>query len=362
MSSTWGRNIKLSLFGESHGAGVGVVVDGLLPGFAIDFAELERQMARRAPGKALSTPRKEPDRLEVLSGLRDSVTTGAPVCMFVRNTSQRSADYEALRGVARPGHADYSAHVKYRGFGDMRGSGHFSGRLTAGMVAAGAIARQVLAKKGVFVGSHLLSVGEIEDRPFDPVAVDAATLQALGEMELPALDKAAKEAMGQAIVRAGGEGDSLGGVVECAAVGLCAGWGDPMFGGVESVLSSLLFGIPAVKGVEFGTGFGMGRMRGSKANDPFYLEDGRPRTRSNHNGGINGGITNGMPLIVRVAIKPTSSIFLEQDTVNFLDNREMKLTLSGRHDPCIAPRALVALEAALAIALLDICMEANKWE
>lgn len=361
MSSMWGRNIKLSVFGESHGAGVGAVLDGFPPGLRIDMEELSRQMGRRAPGKEYSTPRKEADLPEFLSGVRDDTTTGAPICIFIRNTSQRSGDYSALHGVARPGHADYSAHVKYQGFEDMRGSGHFSGRLTAGIVAAGAISRQILEKKGVSIGAHLLSVGKIRDIPFDGNSVDAAVLRGLGQMELPTLDEAAGEAMREAILRVGQEGDSLGGVVECAAIGLGAGWGDPMFGGVESVLSSVLFGIPAVKGIEFGAGFSISDMRGSQANDSFYLEGGGLRTRTNHNGGINGGISNGMPLIVRAAIKPTSSIFLEQDTVNFLENREVKLKISGRHDPCITPRALVALEAALAIGLLDIYLEARKW-
>ena len=358
MSSTWGSNIKLSIFGGSHTEAIGVVLDHLPANEKIDLNAVRVQMARRAPGTdKTATTRVEADEPQILSGLLNGVTTGAPFAAIIPNTNMRSKDYSDLKVHPRPGHADYTAAVRYEGANDIRGGGHFSGRLTACLVFAGAVCRQILERRGVVIGAHALQVGKTEDAPFDPVQVSAAVLDSLNTRFFAVQEAKAEQAMREEIENVRLAADSIGGVIECAAVGVPAGIGSPMFGGVENVLASILYGIPAVKGVEFGAGFDVADMRGSENNDPFYYdEDGVVRTETNHAGGILGGITTGMPVLFRVAVKPTPSIGKVQKTVD-LDRKENDtLVITGRHDPCIVPRAIPVVEAAAAIALLDMML------
>lgn len=356
MSSTWGNKIKISIFGGSHTQAIGVVIDGLPAGEAIDMDEILCQMARRAPGKdKSSTPRKESDTPNILSGLLDGVLTGAPLAAVIENTNTRSRDYSELKIHPRPGHSDYPASVRYQGANDIRGGGHFSGRLTACIVFAGAVCRQILRRQGVVIGGHVLSVGEVQDAPFDPVEVTSQELESLSGRYFPVRTAGTENAMREVIEEARLSLDSVGGVVECVVTGMPAGIGSPMFGGVENVLASILYGIPAVKGVEFGDGFGVAKLRGSENNDAFYYdESGAVKTRTNHAGGILGGITTGMPIVFRVAVKPTPSIAREQETVDLRTGETAKLRVQGRHDPCIVPRAVPVVESAAAIALLDM--------
>ncbi len=361
MSSSWGERIRISIFGGSHTQAIGVNMDGLPAGEEISLEGLLAQMARRAPGQdPTATTRKEPDIPEILCGLLNGVTTGAPLCAVIQNTSQRSKDYENLRLRPRPGHADFTASVRYKGFHDIRGGGHFSGRLTAPLVLAGAVARQILARRGILAGSHVQMIAGVTDTPFDPVEVPGKLLKRLNEEYFPVIDAAAKEAMRAKIEEARLSQDSVGGVVECAVTGLPAGAGNPMFGGAENLFSSILFGIPAVKGVEFGAGFSAASLRGSENNDPFYYDSyGRVRTSQNNAGGILGGITTGMPLIFRAAFKPTPSIAQEQDTVNLQTHENEKLAVTGRHDPCIVPRAAPVVEAAACLASLELLAQSG---
>lgn len=356
MSSIIGNRIRLSIFGESHGEAIGCVLDGLPAGEALDMEEIRVQMARRAPGRdRTATTRLESDAPHILSGTLDGHTTGAPLAMIIRNENQRSVDYGNLAALPRPGHADYTGHLRYSGWNDVRGGGHFSGRLTAPLVFAGSVCRQILRRRGVSVGGHILRIADAFDDPFDPVRVTAEQLEALAARPFSLLREKAEPAMRNAVEAARMAADSVGGVIEAAAVGLPGGLGSPMFGGVENRLAPLLFGIPAVKGVEFGDGFALAGMRGSGANDPMtYDENGRVVTTSNHNGGILGGITTGMPLLVRVVIKPTASIGQPQQTVDLVTGQNAELVIKGRHDPCIVPRALPVVEAALAVGLLDL--------
>lgn len=358
MSGVWGNKLKISVFGESHSAAIGVVVDGVPAGLKIDFDEIKVQMARRAPnGGEFSTPRTEADEVEILCGVMDGVAEGTPICAVIRNTNVRSKDYSQLREVMRPSHADYGYKVKYDGFNDYRGGGASSGRLTAPLVFAGAIARQLLKNKGIQVVSHILSVADVKDRRFD-TEITAEEISSLKSAVLPLLDKSKEDDVRKVIASARADGDSVGGRIECAVTGLKAGLGDPLFDSIESVLSSLLFSVPAVKGVEFGNGFGITEMRGSEANDSWhYGEDGVLRTLTNNNGGVLGGITTGMPVVFNVAIKPTASIFKEQDTVNVATGENVKLSLKGRHDPCIVVRALPVIEAAAALAVYQFVGE-----
>lgn len=359
MSSEFGKMIKVSVFGQSHGAAVGVAVDGLPAGEEIDLAELQRFLNRRRPGKdILSTPRREEDVPEFLSGLESGKTCGAPLCAVIRNSGQRSADYEGLSDTPRPGHADYTAWVKWRGNADLRGGGHFSGRLTAPLCVAGGIAKQILSRRGIHVGAHLSAAAGIEDEPFPPYPT-GELFAAVAAKDFPVLDGGAGARMRAAILAAGEAGDSVGGVVECAAVGLPAGLGAPMFEGVENRLAAALFGIPAVKGVEFGAGFGAAALRGSEHNDPFAVRDGRIVTETNRAGGILGGITNGMPVVLRAAFKPTPSIGMEQRTVSLSRLENTTLAVRGRHDPCVALRAVPVVEAVTACVLLDLLLEGN---
>lgn len=361
MSSIWGERIRVAIFGGSHTEAIGVTMDGLPAGEAISMEEILKQMARRAPGQdKTATTRKEGDLPRVLCGLLDGVTTGAPLTAVIENTSQHSKDYSELKLHPRPGHADYTAWVKFGGHNDIRGGGHFSGRLTAPLVFAGAVARQILARKGIAVASHITSIGGAGGGLIDPVEPDMALLKRLSEEYFPVADAAAKEKMQEEIEAARLEGDSVGGTVECFVVGLPAGAGNLMFGGAESLFSSILFGIPAVKGVDFGAGFSSAYLKGSENNDAFYFgEDGKVRTRTNRCGGILGGITTGMPIVFQTAFKPTPSISKEQETVDLQTGKSYALTVRGRHDPCIVPRAAPVVEAAAAVAALELLAQSG---
>ena len=348
--------MKYTIFGESHGPAIGVVLQDLPSGIPFDGDFIAAELARRATGKnPLSTARKEADRVEVLSGLFNGRTTGTPLAMMIRNGDQHSKDYENIKDLARPGHADYTGFVRYSGNNDHRGGGHFSGRLTAPLVAAGALAKLALMEKGVSVAAHIASIGGIPDAPVDPVRPDMETLIACGKKPFPVLSDAAGEAMQALILSCREESDSVGGIIECLVTGLPAGLGAPDFDrNAETAFARALFAVPAVKGIEFGDGFSLAGMRGSEANDPFRMEGDVIRTTSNHNGGILGGITNGMPILFRAAIKPTPSIAREQETVNFRRGENAPITISGRHDPCIVHRAVPVVEAAAALAATEL--------
>lgn len=356
--NTTGHKLRVTVFGQSHAQAIGCVVDGLPAGFRPDMDRLAAFMARRAPGRdPWSTKRKEADTPEILSGMVDGVLCGAPVSAVIYNSDHHSKDYEGLRRTPRPSHADYTAWVKYGESYDIRGGGQFSGRLTAPLCFAGALALQVLEQRGITVAGHIAAIAGIEDETPDFARVDRDALLALPEKPFPVFSHSAGEAMAQAIEAARMEADSVGGVIRCFALGLPAGVGEPMFDGVENRLAAALFSIPAVRGVSFGDGFAAAGMRGSQHNDPFVIEENTVRTRTNHAGGVLGGITTGMPLVVNVAIKPTASIGREQDTVDLKEMANTTLTVHGRHDPCIVPRALPVVEAVTALTLLDMLME-----
>lgn len=355
MSGMWGSKIKLSIFGESHGNAIGITIDGLPAGFSIDMDKIMMEMSRRAPGKSsLSTPRKESDIPEILSGYFEGKTTGTPLCAIIRNSNTKSKDYSKLKDVMRPGHADYTGAVRYKGFNDYRGGGHFSGRITAPLVFAGAICKQILEVKGIIISAHINSIGKIKDCSFLESDISDELLNSFKEKELPLINTKLEDEMRQEILSARSSGDSIGGTIECAILGVSPGIGDPFFDSVESTLAHLMFSVPAVKGIEFGKGFDISKMRGSEANDEYYLENGNIKTKTNNNGGILGGITNGMPIIFNVAIKPTASIFKEQNTVNIATMEETTLCIEGRHDPCIVQRALPVIEAVAAIGITEL--------
>jgi chorismate synthase len=358
MSSQYGKKLRISIFGQSHSPAIGVNIDGLPAGIKIDIDELRGFLKRRAPGQNdISTARAEDDAPEILSGLVNTVTCGAPLAIIIRNEDARSADYRELRDIPRPSHADFSAHIKYGGFQDVAGGGHFSGRLTAPLCSAGGICLQILRGLGISIGAHILRIGGAEDDPFDPVAVSVADFEATLKNPLPVLKREAGEAMRQEILNAKEKGDSVGGIVECAAIGLPVGLGDPIFDGIENRIAGIVFGIPGVKGVEFGSGFAVAGRKGSENNDSFFMDGEKVRTRTNNSGGILGGITNGMPLLFRTAFKPTPSIGMEQDSVSLSRSENAVLQVKGRHDPCIVPRALPCVEAAAAIALYDAYLD-----
>jgi len=361
MSSEFGTILRVGVFGESHGRAVGVTVQGLPAGEAVDQAALEAFLERRRPGKnALSTARVEPDRPVFLSGLYEGKTTGSPLSAIIENLDARSQDYGEILDKPRPGHADYTAYVKWNAQADMRGGGHFSGRLTAPLCIAGGIAKQILARRNIFVGAHLASVAGIADEPF-PLLPDAALFDEVAQKDFPVIDDARGKRMREEILAASAEGDSVGGVIECAAIGMPAGIGGPMFDGLESGLSAALFGIPAVKGVEFGVGFAAASMRGSQNNDPLRIgNNGRITTETNYAGGILGGITSGQPVLLRVAVKPTPSIAKPQRTVSLSKNENAELIVKGRHDPCVAHRAVPVVEAVTALVLLDMILEEKR--
>ena len=355
MKNTFGNSVAVTLFGESHGPAIGAVMDGLAPGIPVDEDFIRAQLTLRRPFGAVSTARQEADPFQIVSGVFEGRTTGTPLTILIPNGDTKSKDYSKTRDLARPGHADLTAQLKYHGYQDFRGGGHFSGRITAALVAAGAIAIQALERKGVTLRSHIRACAGIEDRAFaGEEAGLKADFAALAGDNFPVLDQTAKEAMQAAVLVAKERNDSVGGILETAVCGLPAGVGEPWFDTVESVLSHMLFAVPAVKGVEFGSGFALAGMTGSAANDPYRVENGRYVTTSNHNGGINGGITNGMPVVFRCAIKPTPSIFQTQDTVDFVKEENATLALEGRHDPVIVHRAAVVVDSVTALVLCDL--------
>lgn len=360
MAGSFGTMLRVSLFGESHGRAVGVVVDGLPAGEAINLEKVAAEMARRAPGRdPLATSRREPDAVEVLSGLYRGKTSGSPICGIIRNSDARSGDCDTA---LRPGHADLTALLKYGGHADLRGGGTRSGRLTAGLVFAGAVAKQYLGAKGIVACAKVDRVCTVSDEEWEETHLSPAFFSELNARRIPTVSTAAAMSMEREIAMARESGDSLGCALSAVAIGLPAGLGDPFFDSFESMAAHLLFSIPAVKGVSFGAGFRFSEMRGSEANDPFVLDaNGTIQTATNHSGGCNGGMTNGMPLVVRVALRPPPSIALPQKTVNLNTLSPCEIELRGRHDPCLAPRAVPVLEGALAITILDRLLEANKW-
>ncbi len=354
MSSVYGEHIKLSIFGQSHSAAIGMSLDGIPAGLPVDEAKLQAFLARRAPGSSgLTTGRTEADRPEFLSGLVEGHTCGAPIAAIIHNTDVRSKDYSEIADKPRPGHADFTAQMKYGGYQDVRGGGHFSGRLTAPLCIAGGICLQLLRQQGIRIAAHILAVGEARDRMFDPMGEAPATLDALAKKPLAVLEPEAAEAMEQEILSAKADANSVGGTIECIVQGLPAGLGDPMFDGLENRIAQAVFAIPAVKGLEFGAGFAAAGMRGSEHNDAFCIEGDHVVTKTNNHGGILGGISTGMPILFRAAFKPTPSIGQQQDTVSLSGGCNATLTVQGRHDPCIVPRAVPCVEAAAALAVYD---------
>lgn len=349
--NSFGKNLTVTLFGESHGEAIGAVLDGMSAGVKIDFELIEKYLSFRKGESSLSTKRREKDKVRFLSGVKDGVTTGAPIAVVIENVDVKSGDYSDVSHLARPSHADYTAFVKYGGFNDVRGGGHFSGRITAPLVVLGAIALSALEQKGIVIGSHLSRVGEVCDREFLNVKDD---IDFLSSRVFAVLDKDAEEKMREEIESAKNDGDSVGGEVETAIVGLPAGIGEPWFDSLESVLAHALFSIGGIKGVEFGLGNGFSKMRGSKVNDEFIIDNGEVKTKTNRNGGINGGISNGMPVIFRCAIKPTPTIFKEQNTVDYRSLSPAVISIKGRHDPCIAPRIRAVVDAVSAITICDM--------
>ncbi len=349
MKNIFGQSVTLTLFGESHGAAIGAVLDGLAPGLTVDERFIRRQLARRRPATAMDTARREPDHYQILSGVFQGRTTGTPLAIVIPNENTRSSDY--TYGLARPSHADYAAYCKYHGCEDWRGGGHFSGRVSAALVAAGGVLLPALAAAGITVGTHILRCGAAWDRPFDDTAQDIAALQ---NAEFPVLDSGAGEKMRQEILRAKEQGDSVGGITQTAVCGLSAGVGEPWFDSVESMISHAVFSIGGIKGIEFGSGFSAAGAYGSAFNDPLRMEGERVVTATNHNGGVNGGITNGMPVVFQCMVKPTPSIARTQQTVDFLRGENAELAIRGRHDPAIIRRVCPVLDSVTALAVCDL--------
>ena len=352
MKNTFGTSVSVTLFGESHGPAVGAVLDGLAPGIPVDRDFIALQLTKRRPAGNISTDRAEPDPFEILSGEYEGRTTGTPLCIVIPNRDARSGDYEAIKDLARPGHADYTGYVKYRGFADPRGGGHFSGRITATLTAAGAVAISALRGKGITIGTHIARCGGVSDRPFSEDGLKE-DLDALSNADFPVLDKDAGERMRDVIASAAEEGDSIGGVLETAVLGLPAGVGEPWFDTLEGLLAHGLFSIPGVKGVDFGGAFDKTDFKGSQYNDAFFMDGETVRTRTNNSGGVNGGISNGMPLVFRCAVKPTSSIRKTQETVDMKEGRGAEISVGGRHDPAIIHRAAVVADSVAALVLCD---------
>ncbi|MBO5944914.1 MAG: chorismate synthase [Clostridia bacterium] len=354
MSSMTGNKIKISVFGQSHSNGIGVVIDGLPAGKKIDMEKVKAFMTRRAPGQnSLSTQRKEADTPEIISGLVNNVTCGAPLCAVIKNTNQHSADYNNIMDTPRPSHADFSGNIRYNGFNDVSGGGHFSGRLTAPLCFAGAVCMQILEEMGIEIQAHIQKVKNVQDAKIDFVNIGKWNT---AEKDFPVIDDEKGKLMVAEIEKAREMGDSVGGVIECAVTGIKAGVGDPMFDGIENMLAKNIFGIPAIKGIEFGNGFLATDLYGSENNDDFCIVNGEIKTATNNAGGINGGITNGMPIVFRTAIKPTPSIYKEQNSVSIANKTEQKLQIQGRHDPCIVQRAVPVVEAVTAFTILDIIL------
>lgn len=355
MSSIWNHNISVQIFGESHGPAIGVVMDNIPAGEYIDIDQLVEFMSRRAPKKSkTSTQRRESDMPQIMSGFLNNKTTGTPLCAFINNTDTHSQDYKNISRLARPGHADYTGALRYSGFNDVRGGGHFSGRLTAPLCFAGAVAGQILEKRGIYTGAHIVEVHGIKDDSIDPISVTREKIVKMRENEFPVINEEKGKKMIAEIEKAASFGDSVGGVVECVSINVPAGIGSPMFDGIENSIAQLIFGIPAVKGLEFGVGFNSAKMLGSENNDEFYVNEvGHVVTRTNNHGGILGGITSGMPITLRVAFKPTPSISRPQQTVDLSNMTNSTLEIKGRHDPCVVPRAVPVVEAAVNIAILS---------
>lgn len=357
MKNTFGHNFTVTLFGESHGESIGCIIDGLAPGISLDMDFINSIMEKRKAKGSISTKRKEADEIQIVSGYFNGYTTGTPLTILIQNTNTRSQDYEKTKYRLRPSHADYTAHIKYQGYQDYRGGGHFSGRITAPLVAAGAIAMQILNEKGILIGSHILKSRTIEDIPFsnDLNELKSQIIQA-NHLDFAVLDTEKAKEMKEMIEDAAVQGDSIGGILESCIFNVPAGLGEPFFDSIESTLSHLLFSVPAVKGVEFGLGFQFADIYGSEANDAIGYTD-KFYTKTNHNGGINGGITNGMPILLRTVIKPTPSIYKQQDTIDLKTHEEVKLQIQGRHDPAIIHRARIVVDSVLAIGILDQLME-----
>lgn len=351
MKNTFGYSVDVTLFGESHGEATGAILDGMAPGIAVDRDYIAHMLTLRRPSGKISTPRQERDAFQILSGVVNGKTTGTPITILIPNENVKSGDYAQMATVARPSHADFTAQCKYHGYQDSRGGGHFSGRITAALVAAGAICKYALEQKEIWIGTHVKRCAGISDREFQDLLRDVVTLS---QKEFAVLDESAEQEMRQAILASADEGDSVGGILETAIIGMPAGIGEPWFDSVESMLSHMMFSIPAVKGIEFGAGFSLADLKGSEANDPMKLENGTIITTTNNNGGVNGGITNGMPIIFRTAIKPTPTIFKPQNTVDYHTMTETVLQPKGRHDPAIVHRARVVQDAAAAIVLCDV--------
>ncbi len=363
MSGIWGKNVKISIFGESHGVAIGVTIDGLPAGIELDLDYINLEMQRRAPGKnKMSTARKEGDQFEILSGYFNGKTTGTPLCSIIRNSNQRSRDYDKIKSIIRPSHGDYPGHIKYDGHNDYRGGGHFSGRITAPLVFAGALAKYILEEKGIIIGGHIKSIENIEAENLDYVNIDKEVIKGIKHKELPVINDETGEKMRSAIHSAKEDGDSVGGIIEGLVLDIDPGLGAPFFDSIESRLSHALFSIPGVKGIEFGLGFEISKLRGSKANDEYYVEGETIKTYSNNNGGVTGGITNGMPIIFRVAMKPTPSISKPQRTVDISTMENTEIEVRGRHDPCIVQRAVPVVEAACALTILDFFLEKERVE
>lgn len=359
--SSWGNEVKISIFGESHGNGIGVVIDGLPAGEKLDMDKILTQMARRAPGHdRAATTRVESDFPEIMSGVLNNTTTGAPLCAVIKNTNTRSQDYGNILTRPRPSHADFTGYVRYGGFNDIRGGGHFSGRLTAPIVFAGAICRQILESRNIKIAAHISSIGNIKDKNFNPVNIPDELIDRLSEAKFGLIDESTERPMRELIEECRMNRDSIGGTVECAVIGMPVGVGSPMFHGIENVIASIIFGIPAVKGIEFGSGFDGSTKRGSENNDEFYYDRDTVKTKTNNHGGILGGISSGMPIIFRSAIKPTPSISQKQNTVDLVGKENTELEINGRHDPCIVVRAVPVIESATAIAILELITEVHK--
>lgn len=351
MKNTMGSALTVTLFGESHGPALGAVLDGISPGIKVDTKYINEKMNQRKPKGDISTKRQETDAVEILSGVFNGYTTGTPLSIIIRNEDAKSKDYDVMSQLARPSHGDLTGFYKYGGFEDFRGGGHFSGRITAALVAVGAIVMKALEDKGIYIGTHIKNCYGIEDRTFDKYDDDIKNLANLG---FPALDEAKSAQMQEEILKAFEEGDSVGGILETAVIGLPCGVGEPWFDTVEGMIAHAIFSVPAVKGIEFGAGFGITSMKGSEANDPLRYVDGKIVSKSNNSGGINGGITNGMPVVFRTAIKPTPSIFKNQETVNFRKGENAELKIIGRHDPAIVHRARAVVDAVTALTIGDL--------
>lgn len=357
MSGTWGERLELSIFGESHGEGIGIVINGLPVGFEVDLDYINYDMKRRAPGTSdLSTPRSEKDSFQILSGIFEGKITGAPLACVIMNTNTKSKDYSNIQFNMRPGHGDYPGFIKYKGFNDYRGGGHFSGRITAPLVFAGSLAKQILIKKGVFISAHINSIKDIEDDKFDKLKLEENLCENLRNKFFPVINDNIGKVMQEEIINAKKEGNSVGGTIEVMASGIPVGLGNPFFDSVESKISSMVFSVPAVKAIEFGEGFDICKITGKDANDEYFIDNNTVKTKTNNNGGITGGITNGMPIVFKVGIKPTSSISLKQETINIKTMENTELEVHGRHDPCIVHRAVPVLEAVTALAILDLML------